>query len=957
MAAQQQKQKTFIRSRVAQRVFETLEGLGVSDRDLGERITSEVIRRWDVRSDQTPLPGLEGIVSPPQQPPSPADIRAVVREYMGDPSTRSGQAPSTRLSERSIVPTRRDADADRVSGVSAHGESFNSAQDRPVEPRLRVVESLPRDAEAVRQAQGERRQARAKAAPKEKRVSLPPSGPTDDGNLGLSKNAVTVLEKRYLRRDEQGRVIERPADMLRRVAANIAAAEAIFDPNADVKRWEDEFYQVMASLDFLPNSPTLANAGRQLQQLSACFVLPIDDSMESIFDAVKYTALIHKSGGGTGFSFSRLRPEGDFVGSTSGVASGPVSFMRAFDTATEVTKQGGVRRGANMGILRVDHPDIIKFITSKEDNKSLSNFNISVAVTEEFMSRLGGTDGEDYDLVNPRTKKLAGKLNTKQIFDLIVDMAWRTGDPGVVFLDRINAANPTPHLGEIESTNPCGEQPLLPFESCNLGSINLSRMLKKDGNGNLVVDWDKLARTVRTAVRFLDDVIEVNRYPLEQIERMTKGNRKIGLGVMGFSDMLILMGIPYDSEEGLAVGEQVMRAISQQATEASVELAVERGVFPKFEGSIYDRPGMPRVRNATRTTIAPTGTLSIIADCSSGVEPLFALVFTRNILDGAQLLEVNPYLEEVAREGGFYSEELMQALAAGKCLQDMEDVPAEVKRVFVTAHDITPEWHVRMQAAFQRYTDNAVSKTVNFRHDATREDIARTYRLAYKEGCKGITIFRDRSKGMQVLSTGGPEADADVALQAEAPQHAADGNGRQDEAVAPRTSPRDRPKRTQGITEKVATGCGNLYVTVTRDEQGLAEVFSALGKAGGCAAGQLEAISRLISLSLRSGVEPASIVQQLKGIRCPQIVWEDGHAILSCADAIASVLEKEVATATVGAPRPIGAPLSPATHHPSAPKNNSGPSGDLGQCPECSSLLAYQEGCLICHACGYTKCS
>jgi len=524
--------------------------------------------------------------------------------------------------------------------------------------------------------------------------------------INLTENALRVLERRYLQKDKQGEVIETPEDMFRRVAQATASAELTYNPQADVKAWEEEFYQLMANLEFLPNSPTLMNAGRELGQLSACFVLPVEDSMDSIFNAVKYTALIHKSGGGTGFSFSRLRPEKDRVGSTGGVASGPVSFMRAFDIATDVIKQGGMRRGANMAILSVDHPDIMKFIVAKDDPTAFTNFNLSVAVTTEFMEAVKA--GTDYNLINPHTKAAAGKLNAKEVFDTIVDMAWKTGDPGIVFIDRINQDNPTPQLGSIESTNPCGEQPLLPYESCNLGSINLAKMLQTT-NGTTEIDYPKLAETVKVTVRFLDNIIDINKFPLPEIEEMTKKSRKIGLGVMGFADMLIQLGIPYNSEEALQVATNIMLFINEETRKASAELAEERGVFPAFKGSIYDCPDGPRVRNASGTTIAPTGTLSIIAGCSSGIEPLFALSYTRNILDGAQLVEVNPYVEEVARKEGFYSEELMQQLAAGAKLHDIDGIPDRIKRLFVTAHEITPEWHVRMQAAFQNSTDNAVS--------------------------------------------------------------------------------------------------------------------------------------------------------------------------------------------------------------------------------------------------------
>lgn len=743
-------------------------------------------------------------------------------------------------------------------------------------------------------------------------VSQTPHGA--ETRLHLSQNALTVLEKRYLKRDNQGQIIETPEEMFRRVARHIAYAELNYDPKADVNFWEEKFYQLMTSLEFLPNSPTLMNAGRELGQLSACFVIPIDDSMESIFDAVKYTALIHKSGGGTGFSFSRLRPKNDRVGSTGGIASGPVSFMRAFDTATDVIKQGGMRRGANMAILNVDHPDILDFIFAKEDPKALTNFNLSVAVTDSFMQAV--ENGTDYALINPRTGEIAGKLNAQEVFRKIAEMAWRTGDPGIVFIDTINRYNPTPHLGKIESTNPCGEQPLLPFESCNLGSINLAKMVKYE-NGNPEIDFVKLGEVIRLGVRFLDNVIDVNEFPLPQIEKMTKSSRKIGLGVMGFADMLIKLRIPYNSEEALQIAERVMRYISEEATKESVKLGIERGVFPAFKGSVYDTGNGIRPRNASRTTIAPTGTLSIIANCSSGIEPLFALSYTRHILDGAELIEVNPYFEEIAKRENFYSQELMEGLAKGKRLKDFKGIPDWVKEVFVTAHDITPEWHVKMQAAFQKYTDSAVSKTVNLPHEATVEDVAKVFLLAHKLGLKGITIYRDRSRESQVLTTGDIKEPASTTL----------------------LKPRHRPKVTKGVTERVTTGCGYIYVTVNFDEKGICEVFSSLGKAGGCASAQLEATSRLISLALRSGIDTASITKHLRGIRCPSVAWEEGRAILSCADAIASVLEKYV--------KDTG---TDTTENQEMTKNWA------GQCPECGNILIYQEGCHICPSCGYTKC-
>ena len=790
-----------------------------------------------------------------------------------------------------------------------------------VSERLQVAQPLPGMEEFVpQQAKQPMSPSRIRAMVKEMMTAdefSPQARSQVISGIELSENALRVLERRYLTKDREGKVSETPQELFRRVARHIASAESMFDTGADVSTYEEAFYQLMESLDFLPNSPTLMNAGRELGQLSACFVLPIDDSMESIFDAVKYTALIHKSGGGTGFSFSRLRPERDRVGSTGGIASGPVSFMRAFDVTTDVIKQGGMRRGANMAILRVDHPDILRFIEAKDDPEALTNFNLSIAVTDSFMEAV--EKGSDYNLINPRTGELAGELNAKDVFDRIVEMAWRTGDPGVVFIDEINRHNPTSQLGRIESTNPCGEQPLLPFESCNLGSINLSKMVSyKDGEA--YIDYHKVAQTVKLAVRFLDDVIEVNQFPLPEIEEMTKTTRKIGLGVMGFADMLIQLGIPYDNEQGLATAEEIARFISEEADKASIELAEDRGVFPAFQGSVYDMPGGPRFRNASRTTIAPTGSLSIIANCSSGIEPLFALSYVRHILEGEEFVEVNPYFEEAARSGGFYSPELMRQLAEGKALRDLEGVPEEAKRLFVTAHDITPEWHVKMQAAFQRFTDSAVSKTVNFPHEATPEDVAKVYMLAYQEGLKGITIYRDRSRASQVLTVG-------------------EGTKKTEGKLAPRK----RPKVTKGVTERVNTGCGYIYVTVNFDSRGISEVFSALGKAGGCAAAQLEAISRLTSLALRSGIDVDSIVKHLRGIRCPAIAWEQGHAVLSCADAIASVLEKYVRDRSVS---DTGAPAQ----NPEMVKSWA------GQCPDCGGPLIYQEGCNICLACGFTKC-
>ena len=571
--------------------------------------------------------------------------------------------------------------------------------------------------------------------------------------IKLTPGALTVLERRYLRRDELGSVVESPEEMFRRVAVNVASAEALFGKASDLGRLQDEFYSLMSSLVFLPNSPTIMNAGRKLQQLAACFVLPIEDSLESIFTAVKNTALIHQSGGGTGFSFSKLRPALDTVSSTGGAASGPVSFMRVFNAATEAITQGGTRRGANMGILSVDHPDIIQFITAKEDPSEFTNFNLSVAVTDEFMSAL--EKDEDYSLVNPRTCLETGRMRAKEVFEKIAACAWRSGEPGVVFIDRIERANPTPLLGSFEATNPCGEQPLLAYEPCNLGSINLGQMVTGAPCAR-VVDWDALAHSVKQSVRFLDDVIEASRYPTPEIDAMARGNRKIGLGVMGFADLLVRLRVRYGSPESFEVAEEVMKFVWEEAWDASRLLAIERGPFPNIKGSVFDRQGALPVRNATVTTIAPTGTLSIIAGCSSGIEPFFSLSYTRQVLNGERIPEVNPLVAEVAKEEGFYSEGLIEHIAAGGAMSERKEVPERIRDVFVTAFDIPAEAHIKMQAAFQKHTDNAVSKTINLPPEASVSDVRKAFLLAWKLGCKGITVYRSGTRAGQVLTCRNP---------------------------------------------------------------------------------------------------------------------------------------------------------------------------------------------------------
>ena len=759
--------------------------------------------------------------------------------------------------------------------------------------------------------------------------------------MNITENAKTVLEKRYLIRDAQGKALETVPQLFQRVASAIAQADRNYDPQADVEKTAQEFYDTMTDLRFLPNSPTLMNAGRELGQLSACFVLPVGDSMEEIFEAVKQAALIHKSGGGTGFSFSRLRPRGSVVNSTGGVASGPISFMKVFNTATEAVKQGGTRRGANMGILQVDHPDILDFISCKSDNNEINNFNISVAITEGFMQAV--LAGEDYPLIDPRTKQEVGRLNAREVYDKIVDAAWRNGEPGIIFIDRLNRDNVVPSQGRIESTNPCGEQPLLPYESCNLGSINLAQMVK--GEKKKEIDWDKLGQTVDTAVHFLDNVIDVNKYPIPEIDRVTKLTRKVGLGVMAFADLLMLLGVPYNSQEGVEIGQQIMGFIQRRAKEQSRRLAEQRGAFPLFGESIY-KDETP-IRNATVTTIAPTGTLSIIAGVSGGVEPVFAFAFIRNVMDGDELIEVNPLLRRRLEERGLYSDELMKKVIAQGSLQHIEEIPQDIKDVFVCAHDVSPQWHIRMQAAFQKHTDNAVSKTVNFPHSATREDVDKVYRLAYELGCKGVTIYRDGSRGSQVLNIGkvSKEAKSDEAPQA-APSPAQQQN---------RLEPRPRPAVTMGITEKVKIGCGNLYVTVNYDENGICEVFTNTGRHGGCPS-QSEATARLVSIALRSGIDVQTIIGQLKGIRCPSTIRQPGMKVTSCPDAIARAIEKVMRSQNGGQMPSAVQEMERELNQGAQEEEMDHSIAGMRFCPECGAPVVHEGGCVICRQCGYSKC-
>jgi ribonucleoside-diphosphate reductase alpha chain len=752
----------------------------------------------------------------------------------------------------------------------------------------------------------------------------------------MTENAIKVLEKRYLAKDGKGTIIETPEGLFRRVAKAIAAPDQAFGATPEeVRETEDNFFDMMSNLEFMPNSPTLMNAGRPLGQLSACFVLPIDDSMDSIFTAVKNTALIHKSGGGTGFAFSRLRPTNSVVASTSGVASGPISFMKVINAATEAVKQGGTRRGANMGILRIDHPDILEFITCKDDLQELTNFNISVAITDAFMDAVEN-DGH-YDLFDPRNEEpyikdgAPVRLRAREVFDLIVEHAHTTGEPGVMFLNRMNDGNPVRNVGLYESTNPCGEQPLLPYESCNLGSINLSRMLRAvvDPDNTLSMyryelDWDLLDDTVRNAVQFLDNVIEANRYPLPEIDMNTKSNRKIGLGVMGWADMLLILGIRYNSSEAYDLADQIIRRIKEVGHKASTQLGKKRGHFPLWEKSSFHKNGTgPEMRNSTVTTIAPTGTISIISGCSSGIEPIFAVSFVRNVMDNTKLIEVNPHFEKIAKERGFYSEDLMERIAETGSIADFDEIPDDVKDIFVTAHDVPPEDHVRMQAAWQKHTDNAVSKTINLPHDATINDVRSAYLLAYKLGCKGVTVYRDGCRAEQVLSTGST------------------GDKKKDTAGTDHTDKpakaemEDRPEELQGITSKIKTGYGNLYITVNTLGGKPFEVFAQIGKSGYSTMADTEAICRLISLALRSGVPVNNIVSQLKGIGGSSPVFGNGGLISSIPDAIAIVLHKHF-----GEGRTI--------------------SNDIDMnfefCPDCGARIEHESGCEVCRSCGFSKC-
>jgi len=773
------------------------------------------------------------------------------------------------------------------------------------------------------------------------------SGVKGDHPLRITPNALRVLQKRYLAKDENGKVVETPEGMFHRVAENLAEADALYGATPEeVQATEQEFYDLMTRLDFLPNSPTLMNAGRPLQQLAACFVLPVEDSIGGIYDTLKHQALIHQTGGGTGFSFSRLRPKDDTVRSTGGVASGPVSFMKVYNQSTEHIKQGGTRRGANMGILRVDHPDILEFITCKTDTKEVTNFNISVAVTDVFMQ--AAIKGEKYDLVSPRTGKVVKQLDAREVLNKIAQSAWRNGEPGLFFIDQANRTNPTPHYAKIEATNPCGEQPLLPYESCNLGSINVETHLTRAEDGRYEIDWARMERSIRTSVHFLDNVIDMNKYPIPEIEKCTKDNRKIGLGVMGFARMLFKLGIQYDSEMGVEMGAKVMKFISEIGYDESMRMAAKRGVYPSWKGSLHEARGQ-RARNSYVTTVAPTGTISMIADTSGGCEPEFSLIWYKNVMDGEHLAYVLDHFIETAKREGFWQDGLLDKILANHgSARGIPEIPDRWQQVFTTAHDVAPEWHVRMQAAFQKYTDSGVSKTINMPAHATVDDVMKAYLMAYELGCKGITVYRDGSREEQVMNVGVSSKEK-MAAGAVAAQPVGDTHPARAEAgpspaevFAPRTQPTklERPVRVIGETIAINTSYGKMYLTINSLNGEPFETFATVAKAGGMIQADLECVCRLISLALRYRIPLYEITRQLIGIQDGNPYGMGANRVLSLWDAIAKALasyhppgqRQEEATVGVMAARPEGLP-----------------------CPDCGGPLMHTENCEKC-SCGYSRC-
>src|SRR3989475_7194409 len=824
---------------------------------------------------------------------------------------------------------------------------------------------------------------------------------TRKGMLDLTPNAITVLERRYLVKDDHGAPVEGPEDLFWRVARTVAAPDERYGASAGaVETVAEAFFELMATRVWMPNSPTLMNAGRPLGQLSACFVLPVDDCLSNgqsgIYDTLRAMALVHQSGGGTGFSFSRLRPKNDVVRSTMGVASGPVSFMKLYDASTDVVKQGGTRRGANMGILRVDHPDILEFIACKDDLTQVTNFNISVAVTDAFMRAV--EDGTSYALIHPRHGAVVGQLDAREVFRKIVHGAWKTGEPGVFFVDRANQYNPVPQLGGYEATNPCGEQPLLAYAVCNLGSINVG-LYVRDGQ----LDWDRLATAVHLCTHFLDNVIDANKYPLAEIDDLAKRIRRIGLGIMGWADLLVRLGIPYNSEEGVALGRRLMEFVDEESKKASEKLAEQRGVFAEWERSIWgpdatcarDAAGqrirpMRRLRNCNLTTVAPTGTISILAGCSSGIEPLFAVAFMRNQA-GVLMPDVNEEFVAIARREGWYADALVQRIAEAGHIH-FDEVPAEWQRVFVTAHDVTPEWHIRMQAAFQEFTDSAISKTCNFPHEATEDDVEQIYRLAYRLGCKGVTGYRDGARELQVLSTGATARKVQEQAQGKSGAATDDGQRALAEALGriaeletelertraqlhdveaenlQRRAVRSRPDALRGVTRRLESPLRTMYVTITEDDKGQPfEVFISLGKAGAPLMADVEAIGRLISLALRAGVPLRDVHRQLRGISSDRAVGLGPNKVLSVPDAIGIAIEKwmqdkqgvqqDLLPGVPAVPSREIAAAPPATGEGMAVQRERNDAQDfVGACPDCGSQLAYVEGCVKCHVCGFSGC-
>ncbi len=729
--------------------------------------------------------------------------------------------------------------------------------------------------------------------------------------MQITENAKKVLENRILRKDEEGNVIETPEEMLVRVARAIADNETEFDKFD----WKEEFYDIMDNLYFLPNSPCLMNAGIPGGQLMACFVLPIEDNMESIMGTLRDAALIHKSGGGTGFSFSNIRPENDIVKTTGGIASGPVSFIRMYDAVTNEIKQGGKRRGANIAVLKCDHGDILKFIDCKRNNSQINNFNISVAVTDKFMEAVKAN--KDFELINPRNGEVTKTLPAKEIWDKLVEGAWQNGEPGIIFIDTVNEYNPLPELGEIVGTNPCGESVLLNNESCCLGSINLTKIVTSDKE----INWDLLEKVARIATRFLDNILDVTEYPLPQIKEMSLGNRKIGLGVMGWGDMLFKLGIPYNSQKALDLAWKVMGVVDEEAFMASHVIAEEKGVFPNWHKSPSFQEKYGKVRNASRTCIAPTGTLSIIANCTSGIEPAYGLVYEKHVLDGQTLYEVNPVFEQELKNRGIYSKELLQKIADnnGSC-QGIKEIPEDMQEVFVVAHDISPEWHVKMQAAFQKQTGMGISKTCNLPHDATKKDVEDALMLAYESGCKGVTVYRDGSREEQVL-TAGKKAKPRKAVKVEV---------------------RERPTETSGVTTALKTGCGKLYCTVNEDEEGVCEIFLNQKEGNGCRVAYNNALAMVSSMALRAGVPIKDISKVLKGQSCGKPVWDNGKLILSCPDAIGKLLSSEQHQE-----------FKENLESLENPEKSVKP---VKTCPLCGGQIISQGGCEICRDCGNSRC-